>query len=55
MIYTKFDVQRLREQARLKISAEQESTILESFGAEPDDTHDWTEQDICEQMRKMLR
>lgn len=55
MIYTKKDVQRLREQARLEISEEQESAILERFGAKPDDLHEWTEQDICEQVRKMLR
>jgi len=55
MIYTKKDVRRLREQAHLKISEEQESAILERFGAEPDDLHEWTEQDICEQVRKMLR
>jgi hypothetical protein len=54
MIYTKKDVQRLREQANLKISEEQESAILERFGVEPDDPHEWTEQDICEQVRKML-
>lgn len=54
MIYTKKDVQRLREQAYLKISEEQESAILERFGVEPDELHEWTEQDICEQVRKML-
>lgn len=55
MIYTKNDVQRLREQAHLKISEEQESAILVRFGAEPEDMHRWTEQDIYEQVRKMLR
>jgi hypothetical protein len=54
MIYTIKDVRRLREQARLKISEEQESAILECFGAEPDNLHEWTEQDICEQVRKLL-
>lgn len=55
MIYTRKDIRKLREQAHLKISEEQESAILEHFGAEPDDLHEWTEQDICEQVRKMLR
>ena len=54
MIYKKIDVQKLREQAHLKISEEQESDILNHFGTEPDDRHEWTEQDICEQVRKML-
>ena len=29
--------------------------ILELFSEEPDDGHQWTEQDIYEQMRKIIR
>ena len=29
--------------------------VLELFSEEPDNEHQWTEQDICEQMRKIIR
>jgi hypothetical protein len=29
--------------------------ILELFSEEPDDEHEWSEQDIYEQMRKIIR
>ena len=29
--------------------------ILALFSFEPDDKHHWTEQDVCEQMRKIIR
>ncbi len=29
--------------------------ILQQFSTEPDDGHQWTEQDICEQYRKIIR
>ena len=29
--------------------------ILALFSFEPDNEHQWTEQDICEQMRKIIR
>lgn len=43
------------ESSHLNISAEQEAAILKIFGTEPDNGHEWTEQDIYEQVRKMLR
>lgn len=55
MILTKKDIQQLRERSFYKISQEQEALILERFGSEPDEEHVWTEQDIYEQLRKMIR
>ena len=37
------------------VSEEQCSAILDNFGTEPCAKHEWTEQDIVEQIRKMLR
>jgi hypothetical protein len=54
MVLTKRDIQKLRVQSRLIISIEQEAVILEHFGTEPDDQHEWSEQDIYEQIRKMI-
>lgn len=54
MILTKEDMKTLRKQLRVNISAEQERKILERFGDEPDDEHEWTWQDISEQVRKIL-
>ena len=34
---------------------EAKEEILALFSTEPDDRHQWTEQDICEQVRKILR
>ena len=36
------------------ISKAKEAEILEQFSTEPDDFHEWTEQDIYEQTRKIL-
>ena len=38
-----------------KRNAEQaKEEILNRFSQEPDDDHEWTEQDICEQSRKII-
>jgi len=55
MILTKKDIRNLREKSFLRITAEQETAILERFGSEPGDGNVWTEQDIYEQVRKMLQ
>ena len=55
MIFTKKDVQNLRENAFLNITAEQERAILKQFGTEPNDYHELSEQDIYEQVRKMIK
>lgn len=39
----------------IKITSEQEKDILCFFGKEPDNEHQWTEQDIYEQIQKLLK
>lgn len=60
MIVTKKYVQDLREKSFLNISNEQEKLILEMFGKElePDENgnvNEYTEQDVYEQIRKIIR
>ena len=60
MIATKKYIRDLREKSFLNISKETEERILEKFGKEPgpDDDgfkHTYTEQDLWEQIRKMIR
>ena len=54
MILTKKDIQKLNESMHCFIAPAQEALILEQFGTEPDDIHEWSEQDITEQIRKIL-
>jgi len=54
MIINKKDISDLREKSHLKISQEMENIILEKFGREPEG-YEYTEQDIYEQIRKMLQ
>ena len=60
MVITKKYIQNLREKSFMKISEDTEKLILEKFGRdpEPDDEgnkHIYTEQDISEQIRKIIR
>lgn len=60
MVITKKDIQELREKAFFDISPELEALILEKLGSEPgfdEDGHyyEYSEQDIWEQLRKLLR
>ncbi len=60
MVITKKYIQELREKSFLNISAELEALILEKFGSksEPDENghfYEYTEQDLCAQLRKLLR
>lgn len=55
MILAKKDIQNLRDRVYMAISAQQEAAILERFGTEPGHGHEWSEQDIFEQVRKMLQ
>ncbi len=60
MIATKKYIRNLREQSFMDISEETEKRILEKLGKEPgedDDGHmqTYTEQDLWEQIRKMVR
>lgn len=40
---------------RLSVTQEQFNEMLALFGTESDECHEWTEQDICEQIRKIVR
>ena len=60
MIVTKKYIRDLREKSFFEISQETEKRILEKLGKEPgpDENghkHTYTEQDIWEQIRKMIR
>jgi len=55
MILTKKDIRRLEENIHCWITPLQEAMILERFGTEAEDCHEWSEQDINEQIRKILR
>jgi len=54
MVLTKADLNRLRESMHHWFTPMQESLILEQFGTEPDD-FEWSEQDLAEQIRKIIR
>ena len=59
MIITKKDIQDLREKSFLNISDDTEKLILDKFGKEPEPDengyiYEYTEQDIWEQIRKMI-
>ena len=60
MIVTPKYIKNLREKSFMNISAENEQLILKKFGSaiEIDDDghqHTYTEQDVIEQIRKMVR
>lgn len=60
MIVTKKYIKELREKNFVKISKTAEKLILERLGKEPEPDEDgrvyvYTEQDIAEQMRKIIR
>jgi len=59
MIVTKKYINDLRKKSFLNISEDMENLILDKFGQEPIDeegnAYDYTEQDIYEQIRKMLQ
>ena len=54
MILTKKDLDRLQESTRHLFTPRQKQLILDAFGTEPDD-YEWTEQDIAENIRKIIR
>lgn len=60
MIATKKYIRNLRERSFMDISEETEKRILEKLGKEPGPDedghkHTYTEQDLWEQIRKMIR
>jgi len=54
MVATKEYIQELREKLGFNISKKQEKLIFEKFGEEPV-PEEYTEQDLFEQIRKMIR
>lgn len=54
MILTKNDLTRLQESMHHWFSPLQKQRVLEMFGTEPED-YEWSEQDIAEQIRKIIR
>lgn len=55
MILNKRKLRAWGKSAHILFTKEQEDIILERFGTEPDEMHEWTEQDIAEQVRKIVR
>jgi hypothetical protein len=54
MTLTKKSLKRLGDNLRIYFTSEQKRIILERFGTEPEE-HEWSEQDIAEQIRKIVR
>ena len=55
MTLKKNDLDHYLAQTHQTITAEKYKEILAYFSKEPDDGYEWSEQDICEQIRKMIR
>jgi hypothetical protein len=58
MLLTKNELKQILQDWRISIPAEMERELLDDFGNMATDDeghlHDYTEQDICEQLRKKL-
>jgi hypothetical protein len=54
MTATRRMIRQLREQAHIRINSELEALILEQYGTEADDCPEYTEQDLHEQIRKLI-
>jgi len=54
MTLTKQSLKRLSDSMQLRFTEAQEHVILERFGTEPE-PYEWSEQDIAEQIRYMIR
>ena len=54
MILTKCSLKKLCESMQIWLTQEQERVILERFGEEPC-LYEWGEQDITEQIQKIIR
>ena len=55
MTLNKRKLKKLSESMWLFFTEEQEQIILERFGTEPGERHEWSEQDIIEQIRHIVR
>ena len=54
MTITKEYIENLRNNIFMKISTKQEKEILDMFSSEPENGHEWSMQDIHEQIRKIV-
>ena len=54
MIITKEYIENLRNNTCMNISIKQEIQILDMFSSEPENGHEWSMQDIHEQIRKIV-
>jgi len=54
MTINKEYIENLRNTAFMKITMNQEKQILEKFSCEPENGHEWSSQDIHEQIRKII-
>lgn len=55
MILNKKKLRAWEKSAHIVFTKVQKAIILERFGTEPGDGHEWSEQDIAEQVRKIVR
>ncbi len=54
MTITKEYIENLRNNTFMNISIKQEKQILDMFSSEPENGHEWSMQDIHEQIRKIV-
>ena len=55
MTITEKELNSYLSEQRLHVSQEKKKEILTLFSTEPEDDFQWTEQDIFEQIRKLVR
>ena len=54
MILTKKELYKICKSYNFVITSELETYILSIYGDNPDEEHEWSEQDIYEQVRKII-
>lgn len=54
MVITKKKLDQWLAEHSTTVSDEVYNSLIETYGAEPGDGHEWTEQDIYEQLRKTI-
>ena len=55
MTITEKELSLYLSEQRLRVSPEKKKKVLTLFSSEPEDGYQWTEQDIYEQIRKLVR
>lgn len=55
MVLTNETLNHYLDTNRLSITDKQRKEIIDALGKEPDNVHNWSEQDLYEQLRKLLR